>query len=71
MARAAYCIIHDGKLKEIFFFPEPLDKAGFKQLAEHWETKFGEDVIVRRVKNVELAEVADGLNKLFAPSDDD
>jgi hypothetical protein len=71
VARAAYLIKHNGKVKETLFYPEPLDKAGFKLLAERSEAKFGEDVIVQRVANVELAEIADRLNKLFASSDDD
>jgi hypothetical protein len=71
MARAAYLISLDGKMKETLFYPEPLDKAGFKLLAEQSEAKFGEAVMVRRVENVGLAEVAAALNKLFASPDDD
>jgi hypothetical protein len=69
MGRTAYIIEKDGEHKEYFFYPEPLDKAGFKGLAEYAEGKHGEDVCVYRATDAELAAIEDGIMDMFAAED--
>ncbi len=71
MARTAYIIEKDCEHLKYFFYDEPLDKAAFKGLAEYAEREHGEDVVVRRASDSELAAIDNNLMRLFSSDDSD